>query len=48
MGATKKLWSVYVEGNEINDYYLTRKRAESLAFQYFNDGYSHIHVMKTR
>jgi hypothetical protein len=35
----EKVYSVFVGGTEVNDYFLTYKQAMNLAFDYFNDDY---------
>lgn len=36
----EKVYSVFVGGEEVNDYFLTYEEAMNLAFDYFNNGYS--------
>ena len=35
----EKVYSVFIGGTEVNDYFLTYKQAMNLAFDYFNDNY---------
>jgi hypothetical protein len=35
----EKVYSVFIGGTEVNDYFLTYKQAMNLAFDYFNDDY---------
>lgn len=39
-----KNWTVWVGGVEVNDYYLTKERADSLAQEYKDDGYDDVSV----
>lgn len=39
-----KLWSVWVGGVEVNDYYLTLEQAQELANQYQDDGYNEVAI----
>jgi len=34
-----KVWSVWVDGSEVNNYYLTYQDASDLADEYIEDGY---------
>lgn len=35
----EKVYSVFIGGTEVNDYFLTYNEAMNLAFDYFNDDY---------
>jgi len=35
----EKVYTVWVDGTEVNDYYLTKEQAETLAEEYLDDGY---------
>lgn len=37
-------YSVYVDGSEINQYYLTKSQALDLAYNYVDDGYKNVFV----
>lgn len=39
-----KLYTVWVGGTEVNDYYLTKEQADNLAFEYEVDGYDDVIV----
>jgi len=39
-----KLYTVWVGGVEVNDYYLTKDRADNLAKEYQQDGYNDVIV----
>ena len=39
---SEKKFVVWVDGVEVNDYYLTKKQAEDLAFEYEEDGYDDV------
>jgi hypothetical protein len=39
---SKKTYTVWVGGSEVNDSYLTKKEAENLAFEYKADGYDDV------
>lgn len=41
-----KEFSVWVRGTEVNDYLLTKEEAESLAFEYTQDGYTDVIIEK--
>lgn len=41
-----KEYTVWVGGIEVNDYYLTKEEAESLAFKYKDDGYDDVIIEK--
>lgn len=41
-----KEYTVWVGGTEVNNYYLTKKEAENLAFEYEDDGYDDIIIEK--
>ena len=41
----EKKYSVWVGGVEVNDYYLTKEKAEDLAFEYKDDGYDDVHII---
>lgn len=45
MSQTKKVWSVYVDGNEVNSFYMTKNRALELADEYIEDGYDTVEIM---
>ena len=36
----EKVYSVFIGGTEVNDYFLTYNEAMNLAFDYFNDDWS--------
>ncbi len=36
----KKVYSVFIGGEEVNDYFLTYEEAMNLAFDYFNNDWS--------
>ncbi len=36
----EKVYSVFIGGTEVNDYFLTYNEAMDLAFDYFNDDWS--------
>ena len=36
------LYSLWVGGSEVNDYYLTKEQAEDLAEEYKEDGYDDV------
>lgn len=38
----EKVWSVWVDGSEVNNYLLTYQEASDLADEYVEDGYSPI------
>jgi hypothetical protein len=38
------IWSVMVDGTEVNDYYLTLEHAQVLALTYQEDGYSDVYI----
>ena len=40
----EKLFSVWVGGVEVNDYYLTLEQAEELAREYELDGYDDVQI----
>lgn len=40
------VYSVWCGGSEVNDYYLTKKQAERLAFEYERDGYDDVVIRK--
>jgi len=40
----KKIYSVWVGGTEINDYYIPKQQAEDLANQYIQDGYDDVKI----
>lgn len=42
-----ELWSVWVGGVEVNNYYRTKAEAECLAEQWEADGYDDVRVMRT-
>ena len=42
MADEKKNWTVWVDGTEVNDYYLTKEQAEILAAEWADDGYEPI------
>ena len=42
----KKVYSVWVGGGEVNDYYLTKKEAKRIAEAYKEDGYDDVAVRK--
>ena len=44
----KKLYTVWVGGTEVNDYYLTKEQAENLAFDYEIDGYNDVIVEEVK
>jgi len=41
-------YSVWCGGSEVNDYYLTKEQAESLAFEYEIDGYEDVTIRKEK
>lgn len=41
-----KIYTVFVGGIEVNDYYLTKEEAESLALSFTLDGYNDVAVVK--
>jgi hypothetical protein len=43
-----KMFSVWVDGAEINDYYLTRKEANNLGNYYLKLGYENVAVRKEK
>ena len=45
---TPKVYSVWVDGAEINDYYLTEQEATELKNHYIKDGYSNATIRKER
>lgn len=47
MSALDLVWSVFVGGTEVNDYYLTLSQAEELADDYEEDGYDEIYLVST-
>lgn len=42
------IYSVWCGGSEVNDYYLTKEQAESLAFEYEIDGYENVTIRKEK
>tara|TARA_R100000700_G_C3095401_1_gene94867 strand:+ start:394 stop:534 length:141 start_codon:yes stop_codon:yes gene_type:complete len=40
----KKIYSVWVGGTEINDYYIPKHKAKQLANQYIQDGYDDVKI----
>ncbi len=38
-------YTVYVGGDEVNDYYLTEERAKHLAIDFIEDGYDDVVIM---
>ena len=43
-----KVFSVWVGGSEVNDYYLTLDDAIRLADEYVDDGYEDVHIRKEK
>jgi hypothetical protein len=43
---TEACWTVWVGGTEVNDYYLTKEKAERLAQLYRDDDYDDVVVEK--
>lgn len=41
---SKKVWTVWVGGGEVNNYYRTKEEAESLAQVWKDDGYTDVVV----
>ena len=39
---SKKTYTVWVGGSEVNDSYLSKEEAENLAFEYEADGYDDV------
>ncbi len=39
---SKKTYTVWVGGSEVNDSYLTKDEAEKLAFEYEDEGYDDV------
>lgn len=42
---TEAKYSVFVDGNEVNNYYLTRKQAENLRDDYLEDDYDCVEIV---
>jgi len=43
-----RIYSVWVGGAEVNDYYLTHEQAKNLAFEYETDGYDDVAIEKIK
>jgi len=48
MEADLKIYSVFVGGGEVNDYYLTKAKARELAEEYIKEGYTDVAVLKMK
>ena len=44
---TEKIWSVYVGGAEVNNYYLTKSEAEELADEHVEYGFNDVYIVDT-
>ena len=44
----KAIYSVWVGGVEVNERYLTRSGASTLAEEYSNDGYTDVYITATK
>jgi hypothetical protein len=40
------VYSVFVGGTEVNDFYLTHEQAEDLADDFYDDGYDDVEIIK--
>lgn len=43
-----KVFSVWVGGSEVNDYYLTMDEAVRIADEYVDDGYEDVHIVESK
>lgn len=43
-----KVFSVWVGGSEVNDYYLTIDEAVRIADEYVDDGYEDVHIVEMK
>ena len=43
-----KVFSVWVGGSEVNDYYLTMDEAIRVADDYVDDGYEDVHIVEKK
>ena len=43
-----KVFSVWVGGSEVNDYYLTIDEAIRIADEYVDDGYEDVHIVEKK
>jgi hypothetical protein len=44
---SEAIYSVWVGGVEVNDFYLTREAAATIAEEYSNDGYEDVYITAT-
>ena len=42
----EKIYTVFVGGTEVNDYYLSQEEANRLAEEYREDGYTDVEIIK--
>ena len=42
----EKIYTVFVGGTEVNDYYLSQEEANQLAEEYREDGYTDVEIVK--
>ena len=42
----RKIWTLFVGGGEVNDYYLTYKQANKLMQEYIDDGYTDCEIVR--
>ena len=41
-------YSVFVDGNEVNDYYLNKTQAENLKQEYIDDWYEEVEILNLK
>ena len=46
MTTKQVVWSVWVDGAEVNDHYLTRREAQDLADEFMGEGFKDVVIRK--